>query len=128
MGYKLNYKLVGYALIALVFIFGIYTLFLNYRPSAGKLDSFAKCIADKGLTMYGAYWCPHCQNVKALFGSSFEYMKYVECTEHADVCTAQGVKGYPTFIFSDGRRLVGEKNLNELSEATGCPLVYDPNK
>ena len=31
--------------------------------------------------MYGAYWCPHCQAQKKVFGESFQYVPYVECTQ-----------------------------------------------
>ena len=32
---------------------------------SGKYDQFAQCVAAKGFTMYGAYWCPHCKKEKA---------------------------------------------------------------
>src|SRR3989344_6186429 len=64
---------------------------------AGALDGFAQCLAQKGFTMYGAYWCPHCQNEKAAFGDSFKFVNYVECTKEPNRCTAAGAKGFPTW-------------------------------
>ncbi|NEQ97686.1 MAG: hypothetical protein F6K30_13370 [Cyanothece sp. SIO2G6] len=32
-----------------------------------------------GARMYGAYWCPHCQTQKDLFGSGVSELDYVEC-------------------------------------------------
>lgn len=94
------------------------------RPAETKadLDEFAKCIADKEITMYGAAWCSHCQNQKRAFGNSFRLVPYVECPENPELCTAKGVDGYPTWVFPDGRKLVGEQGLAKLSAATGCAL------
>jgi len=85
------------------------------------VDTFAKCLASKNAVMYGAYWCPHCQNQKKLFGSSFQYVPYVECTQDVAKCTAMNVQGYPTWIFSDGSRVEGEQSFQDLSNKTGCP-------
>src|SRR5258708_10657052 len=49
-----------------------------HRP-AGRLDAFAKCLTVKRAKMYGAYWCPHCEDQKEKCGSSFDYAPYVEC-------------------------------------------------
>ena len=88
----------------------------------GKYDDFAKCLNNKGILMYGAYWCPHCQNEKAAFGNSFKYVNYVECTQETQRCEAAGIKGYPTWIFPDGKRLEGEQGLDKLSKESGCAL------
>jgi len=61
-------------------------------------DAFAECLTQKGFTMYGASWCPHCQQEKSYFGTSFKYIHYVECPDNTDLCIAKGVQGYPTWI------------------------------
>lgn len=94
-------------------------------PSA-SLDAFAQCLAAKKITMYGAYWCPHCQNEKKAFGTSFQFVPYVECTQETHKCLSLGIEGYPTWIFPDGRRLIGEQGTEKLSQASGCPLVGAP--
>jgi hypothetical protein len=86
------------------------------------LDDFAKCLADKNLVMYGAYWCSHCQAQKKLFGSSVQYIKYIECTQETKLCTEKEITGYPTWIATDGTRYEGEQSLQKLSEITSCPL------
>ena len=86
------------------------------------LDDFAQCLAAKGATMYGNYNCPHCQNEKEAFGSSFEYINYVECAETPKECISHGVEAVPMWIFSDGRKLVGEQGIKKLSEESSCPL------
>ena len=54
-------------------------IFLGLRKRGTRLDAFAKCLAAKPAKMYGAYWCPHCADQKAMFESSFKYVPYVEC-------------------------------------------------
>lgn len=86
------------------------------------LDTFAQCLKDKGAVMYGADWCPHCQNEKKAFGDSFRLVPYVECPDNPQVCIEKGIQGYPTWIFSDGGRFEGEQGLQKLSAASGCAL------
>ncbi len=93
----------------------------------GKLDTLATCIKDAGAIFYGAFWCPHCQNQKAMFGSSAKLLPYIECStpdgnSQLPVCTEAGVTGYPTWKFADGTTRSGEVELLELSEITNCPL------
>lgn len=89
--------------------------------------ALAQCLRDKKITMYGAFWCPHCQNEKQAFGDAFTYVPYIECSTpdgngELAVCTDKEVKSYPTWVFPGGKRLVGEQGLTKLSEASGCPL------
>lgn len=89
------------------------------------LDSFAQCLKEKGITMYGAGWCPHCQNEKKAFGDSFKFVPYVECPDEPKRCLDAGVTGYPTWIFPHGEKLVGEQGLQKLSEESGCTLYSE---
>ncbi|GIW69064.1 MAG: hypothetical protein KatS3mg100_558 [Candidatus Parcubacteria bacterium] len=91
------------------------------------LDPFAQCLADRGATFYGAFWCPHCGEQKAMFGRAQRLLPYVECSPPTrqgqyPVCEEAGVRVYPTWIFADGTRAEGVLPLNTLSERTGCPL------
>ena len=107
--------------IAVVLVGG--TLFFLRSPKkASGLDEFAQCIAAKNITMYGADWCPHCQNEKKAFGESFEYIPYVECPDNTKQCLDAGIKGYPTWIFPDGKKLEGEQGVKKLSQESGCAL------
>lgn len=81
--------------------------------------ALAKCLSENGAVMYGAYWCGHCQNQKALFGDDFKYVDYVECTQEQQKCIDAGVQGFPTWIIN-GQKLVGEQTLEELAAAAGC--------
>ncbi len=111
--------------IVLFFVISAVALVFIFWPKEqveGKYDSFAQCLTDNGVVMYGAYWCPHCQNEKKAFGESFRLVNYVECTQETDKCLAEKINGYPTWIFNDGRRFEGEMGLEKLSEASGCLL------
>jgi hypothetical protein len=114
----------------LPWIFGIFIvigIIAFYASSgSGKYDGFAKCISDSGAKFYGAFWCSHCAEQKALFGSSAKYLPYIECSTpdkngEFDVCKNAGINGYPTWIFADGSR-TNQLTLQELSQKTGCAL------
>ena len=107
------------------------TIWLIKTPGkSGKLDTFASCIKDSGAIFYGAFWCPHCQNQKAMFGVSAKLLPYVECStpdgrNQLPICTEAMVTGYPTWVFTDGSRESGEVSLERLSEKTNCQLPED---
>lgn len=101
----------------------------SVEPSgSSKYDGFAKCLADKGVKMYGSFWCSHCKNQKAAFGSSFQYVNYTECTINGDqssfsqVCKDANIKGYPTWKFPDGTIREGEVAFSDLAQLSGCTL------
>ena len=92
---------------------------------SGKYDAFAECLTKAGAAMYGASWCPHCQEQKSFFGSSFQYIKYVECPDNTQVCIDKGVQGYPTWIMGTSTKIYegfDDKTMKTLSQATGCVL------
>lgn len=96
-------------------------------PGPGKYDTFATCLKDKGAVFYGAFWCPHCQTQKKLFGSSVKLLPYVECSTadasgQTQICKDKKIEGYPTWEFADGTRLNGEIPLQQLADKTSCVL------
>ncbi len=114
--------------IVLVVIIGAPMAYWAYYMSTpGKLDTFATCIKDSGAKFYGAFWCPHCQAQKAMFGKSKNLLPYVECSTadgkgQLQVCEDAGVTSYPTWEFADGSRASGEQQLATLAEKTSCML------
>jgi hypothetical protein len=118
---------VRYALL-IVAAFGV-VYYLGTRHQH-KYDAFAKCLTDRGVKMYGAWWCPHCQEQKAKFGAtSFKLAPYVECGVQGDtsvrtqVCKDEGIQHYPTWQFPPtGERVERVFELEDLSERTGCAL------
>ena len=92
---KTVYIYFGVLILLFVGIFG-YSQYVNSLP--GKYDDFAVCLKDKGATFYGAFWCPHCQAQKELFGRSEKLLPYVECSTpdgqaQLQVCIDKEIKG-----------------------------------
>ncbi len=90
----------------------------------GKYDTFAKCLTEKGLVMFGTEWCSHCQNQKRAFDSSFQFVNYVDCDRNKDECLKEGIRGYPTWVI-DGEKYPGEQRLERLADLSGCNLKKD---
>jgi hypothetical protein len=112
--------------LLIVAAFGV-VIYLGLRQRSHRLDAFARCLASKPAKMYGAYWCPHCADQKAMFESSVKYVPYVECGvpgshDEAQVCKDAGIKHFPTWEFADGERQEGTQALQALSTKTGCSL------
>ena len=114
---------IGVVVVVLVFVgFGIW-----HRTQPGKYDAFAQCLKDKGAIFYGAFWCPHCQEQKALFGNSKDKLPYTECStpdgqQQLQGCKDAGITGYPTWILKSGERLNSVQSLAVLAEKTDCAL------
>jgi len=85
------------------------------------MDKFAKCLTEKGATLYASSYCGHCKNQKEMFGDSLKYINQVECTEKQELCQQMGIQGVPTWII-DGKSYVGVQSLETLSSITGCSL------
>jgi glutaredoxin len=73
--------------------------------------------------MYGAFWCPHCQDQKAMFGDAAKLLPYVECDprgEHSQtkLCKEKQIKGFPTWEI-DGEFYASVQSLNNLADLSG---------
>lgn len=96
-----------------------------------KYVSFAKCLYQKNVKMYGSYTCPHCLNQKKAFGElGFKEINYIECNprgpnQQAELCLKEGIEFYPTWTFPDNSRLTGELAMEQLAEKSGCVLPLD---
>jgi len=118
--------LIFWGIIISLIVLGVLTSFMvSARPS--KLEPFAQCLKDSGTIFYGAFWCPHCQRTKAMFGSAAKLLPYVECSTPDGkglfpICQEKNIESYPTWIFPDGKILTGERTLQELADGSGCEL------
>jgi uncharacterized membrane protein len=86
-------------------------------------EALARHLAKSGAAFYGAYWCPHCQEQKELFGGAAGLLPYVECDpkgERAQTerCRAAGVKVFPTWMLGTERH-EGVQTLDELARFSG---------
>jgi hypothetical protein len=114
--------------IILIVLLAVGASFLGHTSGPGKYDTFAQCIKSKGVQFYGAFWCPHCQRTKAMFGPSAQYLPYIECSTpggqgQTQICKDKGVQQYPTWMKPNATTtLTGEHTMQELSDFSGCPL------
>lgn len=86
-----------------------------------SIENFAKCLSEKGVKMYGARTCSHCENQKELFGDSFQYINYVECLDTPDICISRGIEYYPAWDIN-GQLDYGTQTLQKLAELSGCKI------
>jgi len=114
--------------VVLALVVGGFVVFSKTAPEGpGPLDTFTQCLKDKGAIFYGAFWCPHCQDQKKLFGSSAKLIPYIECSTpngqaQTQICIDKGIKSYPTWVFPDGSEQTGNVPLKMLADKTGCEL------
>ena len=99
--------------------------FVAARPS--PYNNLAQCIKSQGVIFYGAFWCPHCQRTKAMFGSAAKYLPYVECStpdgkSQTQICIDKNIQSYPTWIRPDGASITGEHTISEISTFSGCTI------
>lgn len=111
-------------------------LHLNYIGVVGKppavedpmLRALAIHLADTGVKMYGADWCPHCQDQKALFGAAAKRLPYIECSMgrqsqgQTAACRQAAIKTYPTWEIK-GQRYEEILSPLRLAELTGFDLA-----
>lgn len=122
-----NWGRIALIAVLIVAVFGL--VYYLWHREQHKHDAFARCLTERGVKMYGAWWCPHCVEQKEKFGASFEYVPYIECgvkgNLHAQsqVCKDDNVSHFPTWQFPPtGERVERVFTLQELSNKTGCSL------
>ncbi len=83
--------------------------------------TLAQCLTEKWTIMYGTERCSHCQAQKELFGyTAFAAINFVDCDKEKNVCELAGVKGYPTWVFSDKSKLEGQQTFETLAAKAWC--------
>ena len=120
-------KLVLFAIFIVIVLIIVFRLAGDASADSGKYDVFAQCLSDSGVKMFGAYWCPHCQSQKKMFGDSWGNVNYIECSlpnraGQTPLCTSEGIMSYPTWEFADGSRVNNVMTLGDLSIRSGCAL------
>ncbi|MEI6426815.1 MAG: vitamin K epoxide reductase family protein [Pseudanabaena sp. ELA607] len=109
------------ALIVITGAVGVYgvqqRLIIQGSSFAGRLATHLK---ETDARMYGAYWCPHCQDQKKKFGDAAKLVPYVECDPKGpdpkpELCRSKGVTGFPTWEIG-GKMYPGDRSLPELAD------------
>ncbi|MEO1520778.1 MAG: vitamin K epoxide reductase family protein [Cyanobacteria bacterium J06633_2] len=86
--------------------------------------ALAQYLNEIGAVKYSAYWCPHCQQQREMFGrEAFEYIESVECADDGQdaqpqVCQREGIQGFPTWEIN-GEKFSGARPLSELADLAG---------
>ncbi len=126
MAFSKHALIIGIVVLVISSVFG-FRIIGKAISESGKYDGFAKCLTENGVKMYGAFWCPHCNNQKQMFRDSWEYVTYIECSlpngaGQTQFCNLADIKAYPTWEFKDGSRVEGELTFEQLSGYSGCQL------
>jgi uncharacterized membrane protein/glutaredoxin len=117
---KLSALVPGALAAAIVAPLGAAFIFAMPAGGSGSFEgALARHLREQGAVMYGAYWCPHCTEQKALFGDAAKDIPYVECAKDGvnarpDLCEKAGVKSFPTWVMGTERR-EGVQSLDALS-------------
>jgi uncharacterized membrane protein/glutaredoxin len=96
----------------------------NDTVETPQIQALAEHLAKTGAKFYGAYWCPHCEDQKEMFGASVHRLPYIECSPggrrspQAAKCRTARIRSYPTW-FINGRRHEGAYSLRRLAELSG---------
>ena len=82
--------------------------------------------------MYGAYWCPHCQRQKEMFGvEAWSLITYVECSPKgysfggSKICAPALENGFPTWKFGKNKIVSGEMPLERIAKLSSFNGKFD---
>lgn len=125
MNKKTKSILIWAGIVAAVVVIIAVSVLAKNQP--GELDDFARCINQSGAKFYGAFWCPHCQDQKEMFGNSERLLPYIECSTPSgqgttSECQQAGIEAYPTWQWPDASRETGSLSLDYIAGKTGCKL------
>ena len=100
-----------------------------FPPTSPKASQAARIALARHLTaigarVYTAYWCPHCQSQKNIFGTeAVAALNVIECAadrpnSRQDLCMAKRIKALPTWEIN-GRMETGVQTLEQLANWSG---------
>lgn len=129
----MNHKIIISSFLAFLFIPGLAAgdPSRSDEASQDRLVEFAKCITEKGWTMYSSFTCPACRAQQKLFGQATAHLKIIECNPHApdtqvELCLKKNIRHTPTWVMTKNgteiKRSKGYKKLDGLAAMTGCNL------
>ena len=90
--------------------------------SSGDVKNFVSCLKNNGFMIYGADWCPYCNDLVAMLGGKeIADSIYVECTEEPTICEEKEIAGYPTILINN-EFYSGARSLEAFAQKTGCNI------
>ena len=113
------------------------TIPAEHAAGPWRYDTFAKCLTEKGVQMYGSVTCATCAKQRKLFGDSMQYVSEIECNPRyphpqTERCVAKKIDHTPTWILentdqSEIKRMTsGLQSFEALAEFSGCQFTEDP--
>ncbi len=114
------------ALTVLVLVAG-YAISTPKAAAQDYAEGLAKHLSATGAKFYGAFWCPHCADQKALFGKAASLLPYVECDRRSPIgqptlCVDRQIRAFPTWEIA-GQRIEGVLSLADLAQLSGYPQL-----
>ncbi len=113
--------------LAILLVGGLWFYFARH-PDAGvgdpRLVALARHLSAREARFYGASWCPHCQDQKAMFGAAAAALPYLECSPdgprapQSTACLSAEITRYPTWIIN-GRRHERVLSFEQLAKLSG---------
>lgn len=111
--------IIGISIFLVIIFFGSFIIVNANKP--GPYDEFAKCLSEKGITMYGALnWCKYTQAQKAMFGKSFKHLDYFEFEEFPEDQFGK-IKITPSWIIN-GKVYENVLSIDRLAALSGCKI------
>ncbi len=87
------------------------------------IGSFVQCLSEAGMKIYGSSTCPACASLVSSFGGYGAISPiYVECSQERDRCVQEMQTNYVPEIQVEGEVYTGSRDLESLSEITGCEI------
>lgn len=92
--------------------------------STPETIALAEHLTRTGAVMYSAWWCPHCNDQKQLFGKeAADRLTMIECdpegrNSQKELCAAKQIQGFPSWEIN-GKLDSGVKPLRELARLSG---------
>lgn len=111
------------AVVAAIFLLAGYAASAPKSAAETYTEGLARHLGATGAKFYGAYWCPHCADQKAMFGRAAELLAYIECDPRSPigqtaVCEEHQIRAFPTWEIA-GQRLEGVLSLQDLARLSG---------
>lgn len=96
--------------IIMIAIIALMTMVVRGSSVSGKYDSLTQSLAKEGVSFFGAFWCPHCQEQESWLDASRQKLAaiglYKECSNpdqsQTPICIANKIESYPTWVFPKG--------------------------
>lgn len=85
-------------------------------------DDFAKCLSGKGIKLYVREGHPYCEQQKDEFEGAAKHLIIIECLEQRELCSEKQIQSFPAWEINQ-RMYLGKKNLETLSQISGCKLL-----